>query len=176
MGAHRRVRRRGAGLALGARSRRWSPRWLGYSTGSRPRETAERPRGSTGLRKQADGPSVPSAILGGPPVGWDPGARPCEVSRFLGPSATLRGPGRLGGTRELHKGGPVGVVNQRAERDSPAGQQAIPLVSLLSGFAGPTCEVVWARQLVLGFGHTAEAISAILVGDWCCCGRHAPSA
>jgi len=68
------------------------------------------------------------------------------------------------------------VVDQRAERDSPAGQQTNLLVFVLSGFASLIYEVAWARQVVLGFGTTAEPISAILEGDWCCCGRHAPSA
>jgi spermidine synthase len=35
---------------------------------------------------------------------------------------------------------------------------------LLSGFAGLVYEVVWARQLVLVFGNTTQAISAILTG------------
>jgi spermidine synthase len=35
---------------------------------------------------------------------------------------------------------------------------------MLSGFAGLVYEVVWARQLVLVFGNTTQAISAILTG------------
>jgi spermidine synthase len=38
------------------------------------------------------------------------------------------------------------------------------LIFLLSGFAGLVYEVVWARQLVLVFGNTTQAISAILTG------------
>lgn len=68
-----------------------------------------------------------------------------------------RGPGRLDGTRDLHSGGPIAVVNQRAERTSPAGQQAIPLMFI-------------SRQAVV----LLAAINA-LTGDWSCCGRHAPS-
>ncbi len=40
----------------------------------------------------------------------------------------------------------------------------ILLVFMLSGFAGLVYEVVWARQLVLVFGNTTQAISAILTG------------
>ena len=56
------------------------------------------------------------------------------------------------------------MVNQRAASTSPAGKQAILLIFLLSGFAGLVYEVVWARQLVLVFGNTTQAISAILTG------------
>lgn len=35
---------------------------------------------------------------------------------------------------------------------------------VLSGAAGLICEVVWARQLVLVFGNTTQAVSAILTG------------
>jgi spermidine synthase len=38
------------------------------------------------------------------------------------------------------------------------------LIFLLSGVAGLVYEVVWARQLVLVFGNTTQAISAILTG------------
>jgi spermidine synthase len=40
----------------------------------------------------------------------------------------------------------------------------ILLIFLLSGVAGLVYEVVWARQLVLVFGNTTQAISAILTG------------
>ncbi|HTS15836.1 MAG TPA: fused MFS/spermidine synthase, partial [Candidatus Sulfotelmatobacter sp.] len=40
----------------------------------------------------------------------------------------------------------------------------ILLVFLLSGAAGLIYEVVWARQLVLVFGNTTQAVSAILTG------------
>jgi spermidine synthase len=43
-------------------------------------------------------------------------------------------------------------------------KQTILLVFMLSGFAGLVYEVVWARQLVLVFGNTTQAISAILTG------------
>jgi spermidine synthase len=56
------------------------------------------------------------------------------------------------------------VAKKRAESNSPAGKQAILLIFLLSGFAGLVYEVVWARQLVLVFGNTTQAISAILTG------------
>jgi spermidine synthase len=56
------------------------------------------------------------------------------------------------------------VATQRAQGNSPAGRQAILLIFLLSGFAGLVYEVVWARELVLVFGNTTQAVSAILTG------------
>jgi len=56
------------------------------------------------------------------------------------------------------------VAKKRAGSNSPAGKQAILLIFLLSGFAGLVYEVVWARQLVLVFGNTTQAVSAILTG------------
>lgn len=49
---------------------------------------------------------------------------------------------------------------------SPAGadRQTILMIFLLSGVAGLVYEVVWARQLVLVFGNTTQAISVILTG------------
>jgi spermidine synthase len=41
---------------------------------------------------------------------------------------------------------------------------AIPAIFVLSGAAGLIFEVVWSRQLVLVFGNTTQAISAILTG------------
>src|SRR2546430_6584510 len=38
------------------------------------------------------------------------------------------------------------------------------LIFVLSGAAGLIYEVVWARQLVLVFGNTTQAVSAILTG------------
>ena len=69
--------------------------------------------------------------------------------------------------------GPVAVelVRPRLERlDRPIprtfdrGRGAILAIFLLSGAAGLVYEVVWARQLVLVFGNTTQAISAILTG------------
>ena len=56
------------------------------------------------------------------------------------------------------------MATQRAQGNSPAGRQAILLIFLLSGFAGLVYEVVWARELVLVFGNTTQAVSAILTG------------
>ena len=56
------------------------------------------------------------------------------------------------------------MAKKRADGSSPAGKQAILLIFLLSGFAGLVYEVVWARQLVLVFGNTTQAVSAILTG------------
>src|SRR6187200_2943660 len=41
---------------------------------------------------------------------------------------------------------------------------AIVALFVLSGAAGLVYEVVWARQLVLVFGNTTQAVSAILTG------------
>jgi len=43
-------------------------------------------------------------------------------------------------------------------------RRAIVAIFLLSGAAGLIYEVVWARQLVLVFGNTTQAVSAILTG------------
>ena len=56
------------------------------------------------------------------------------------------------------------MAPQRAQGNSPAGRQSILLIFLLSGFAGLVYEVVWARELVLVFGNTTQAVSAILTG------------
>ncbi len=40
----------------------------------------------------------------------------------------------------------------------------LPLLFVLSGAAGLIYEVVWARELVLVFGNTSQAVSAILTG------------
>ena len=56
------------------------------------------------------------------------------------------------------------MSDKQVEASQPAGKQAILLIFLLSGFAGLVYEVVWARQLVLVFGNTTEAVSAILTG------------
>ena len=45
-----------------------------------------------------------------------------------------------------------------------ASRTVVLLIFLLSGIAGLIYEVVWARQLVLVFGNTTQAISAILTG------------
>jgi spermidine synthase len=73
----------------------------------------------------------------------------------------------------LLAGGPVVVelVRPRIERlDRPnqwkidRSRGAILAIFVLSGAAGLVYEVVWARQLVLVFGNTTQAISAILTG------------
>lgn len=53
----------------------------------------------------------------------------------------------------------------RAElRQAAAPRMAIFAIFLLSGAAGLMYEVVWSRQLVLVFGNTTQAVSAILTG------------
>src|ERR1700690_2268301 len=52
----------------------------------------------------------------------------------------------------------------RSARGGSTDRQIILLVFMLAGFAGLVYEVVWARQLVLVFGNTTQAISAILTG------------
>ena len=39
-----------------------------------------------------------------------------------------------------------------------------PVIFVLSGAAGLIYEIVWSRQLVLVFGNTTQAVSAILTG------------
>ena len=43
-------------------------------------------------------------------------------------------------------------------------QNAVLVIFLLSGAAGLVYEIVWSRQLVLVFGNTTQAVSAILAG------------
>ena len=73
----------------------------------------------------------------------------------------------------LLAGGPIVIelVRPRIERlehvdprTIDRGRGAILAIFLLSGAAGLVYEVVWARQLVLVFGNTTQAISAILTG------------
>lgn len=47
---------------------------------------------------------------------------------------------------------------------TPASRKVVLVIFLLSGIAGLVYEVVWARELVLVFGNTTQAISAILTG------------
>jgi spermidine synthase len=49
-------------------------------------------------------------------------------------------------------------------RDRPVPIRALLLLFVLSGAAGLIYEVVWARQLVLVFGNTSQAVSTILTG------------
>jgi spermidine synthase len=46
----------------------------------------------------------------------------------------------------------------------PVGTLAILAIFMLSGAAGLVYEIVWSRQLVLVFGNTTQAVSAILTG------------
>ncbi|MFI5225366.1 MAG: fused MFS/spermidine synthase [Candidatus Limnocylindrales bacterium] len=52
----------------------------------------------------------------------------------------------------------------REVRPHPSRRSAVLLIFLLSGASGLIYEVVWSRQLVLVFGNTTQAISAILTG------------
>jgi spermidine synthase len=47
---------------------------------------------------------------------------------------------------------------------TPANRKIVLVIFLLSGIAGLVYEIVWARELVLVFGNTTQAISAILTG------------
>ena len=49
-------------------------------------------------------------------------------------------------------------------RDRPVPLAVLLLLFVLSGAAGLIYEVVWARQLVLVFGNTSQAVSTILTG------------
>src|SRR5204862_7232614 len=52
-----------------------------------------------------------------------------------------------------------------SDRDRPVTRRwPIVAIFVLSGAAGLIYEVVWARQLVLVFGNTTQAVSAILTG------------
>jgi spermidine synthase len=53
---------------------------------------------------------------------------------------------------------------RRAIREADPTRTAIFGIFVLSGAAGLMYEVVWARQLVLVFGNTTQAVSAILTG------------
>src|SRR5947208_16514751 len=46
----------------------------------------------------------------------------------------------------------------------PTSSRLVLAIFLLSGAAGLIYEVVWSRQLVLVFGNTTQAVSAILAG------------
>jgi spermidine synthase len=58
----------------------------------------------------------------------------------------------------------VADVRPTAGLNPTIAKRIILLIFILSGFAGLVYEVVWARQLVLVFGNTTQAISAILTG------------
>src|SRR5215211_9524067 len=49
-------------------------------------------------------------------------------------------------------------------RDRSVPLPALVVLFILSGAAGLIYEVVWARQLVLVFGNTSQAVSTILTG------------
>ncbi|HVL54592.1 MAG TPA: fused MFS/spermidine synthase [Vitreimonas sp.] len=50
------------------------------------------------------------------------------------------------------------------ELEKPLRTRLVYLIFVLSGAAGLIYEIVWARQLVLVFGNTTQAVSAILTG------------
>jgi spermidine synthase len=56
------------------------------------------------------------------------------------------------------------VRSQASSYTRAVRRYAIPGIFVLSGAAGLIFEVVWSRQLVLVFGNTTQAISAILTG------------
>jgi hypothetical protein len=49
--------------------------------------------------------------------------------------------------------------------DRPGSATTVLAIFVLSGAAGLIYEVFWARQLVLVFGNTTQAVSAILTGS-----------
>src|SRR3982750_3797422 len=55
---------------------------------------------------------------------------------------------------------PISFTKVRMDSSS----SMVLLMFVLSGAAGLIYEVVWARQLVLVFGNTTQAVSAILTG------------
>jgi spermidine synthase len=56
------------------------------------------------------------------------------------------------------------VGHDRGRARAGDDRQIVLLIFMASGLAGLVYEVVWARQLVLVFGNTTQAISAILTG------------
>ena len=58
----------------------------------------------------------------------------------------------------------AGAAGTRGAPRPNRGSNVILAIFVLSGAAGLVYEVVWARQLVLVFGNTTQAISAILTG------------
>jgi spermidine synthase len=62
-----------------------------------------------------------------------------------------------------HIGGLFGGATRAVRQANPT-RAAIFGIFMLSGAAGLMYEVVWARQLVLVFGNTTQAVSAILTG------------
>ncbi len=94
--------------------------------------------------------------IGSLPSSWSTGAaRSLAIGSVLlasGPIAVELVRPRL---ERLELARPVAVDRDR---------RAIMAIFLLSGAAGLVYEVVWARQLVLVFGNTTQAISAILTG------------
>ena len=52
-----------------------------------------------------------------------------------------------------------------ATRTTPGRVAAVLAIFVLSGAAGLIDEIVWSRQLVLVFGNTTQAVSAILTGS-----------
>src|SRR3954470_15986532 len=65
-----------------------------------------------------------------------------------------------------------GVESRKAALPRTDSRDSLPVMKrwqilaifVLSGAAGLVYEVVWARQLVLVFGNTTQAVSAILTG------------
>src|SRR5258708_26073197 len=56
-------------------------------------------------------------------------------------------------------------MTEAGRPESPASRsRPIFIIFILSGAAGLIYEVVWSRQLVLVFGNTTQAVSAILTG------------
>ena len=87
------------------------------------------------------------------------------------PDRRFPGVGRDRGSRAGPWPGGDRAPRTRSWRARPSASQAVRLpgapillIFLLSGAAGLVYEVVWARQLVLVFGNTTQAVSAILTG------------
>src|SRR4029077_19862893 len=56
------------------------------------------------------------------------------------------------------------VIPENASESLVRSRWPILAIFVLSGAAGLVYEIVWARQLVLVFGNTTQAVSAILAG------------
>ena len=71
---------------------------------------------------------------------------------------------RRGRTRSASTGRISSSRARRRDPVRPAGTLAVLAIFILSGAAGLIYEIVWSRQLVLVFGNTTQAVSAILTG------------
>ncbi len=92
--------------------------------------------------------------------------KPTFILAALGFPGRHHLPAIVGGRNSRHDAGRSGGgLDQHAPRSHCVSRRwPILAIFILSGAAGLIYEVVWARQLVLVFGNTTQAVSAILTG------------